>query len=115
MATVAETRHKAGRMLGIVAYGQALPANHDLLLTEAYTQIYNSLKAEGNAIWASTGAVPDGVMPHVAAMMALQVAPDIGVSSERYQIIRLAAQAAPTEIRRLTVLPFAADDLPVDY
>ncbi len=115
MATVDETKHKAGRMLGLVRFGQALAADSDGLLQEAYLQVYGGLKTEGLAIWPSAGPLPNEVMPHVAALMAFSCAPDKGVSSERYSAILAARNVANPEIRRLTTPPNETVDEPTDY
>jgi hypothetical protein len=115
MATVAETKHKAGRMLGVVRMLQALKAEHDALLQEAYDQAYADLDEEGYATWASTGEVPDAVMPHLAALMAFSVCTDLGVSAERYQAILAQRNVAMPNIRRLTTPAHESVDEPTDY
>jgi hypothetical protein len=115
MATVAETKHKAGRMLGVVRYGQSLKPEHDGLLGEAYTQVYADLKEEGYATWASTGTVPDPVMPHLAALMAFTCTTDIGVSAERYEAILANRNVAKPEIRRLVTPAHESIEEPTDY
>jgi hypothetical protein len=115
MATLAETRHKAGRILRIVRYGQALNADDDALLTEAYAQVYAQLKTEGIAVWASTGGVPDSVMPHVAALMAFSVTADKGVPADVYARTLALRNVATPEIRRLTKPMHESLDEPTDY
>jgi hypothetical protein len=115
MATVDETKHKAGRMLGVVRFGQSLNSAHDLLLQEAYEQVYDDLAEEGQAIWASTGDVPRRVMPHVAALMAFSVTTDVGVSGDRYAAILAQRNVAKPEIRRLTTAAHETVNEPADY
>jgi hypothetical protein len=115
MATVSETKHKAGRMLGVVRMNQALKPDHDALLEEAYGQVYDDLKEEGHAIWASTGTIPDSCMPHVAALMAFSVTTDVGVSGERYAAILAQRNVAKPEIRRLVTAAHETVNEPTDY
>lgn len=115
MATVAETKHKAGRMLGVVRMLQSLKPDHDALLQEAYTQAYADLKEEGYATWTSTGAVPDPVMPHLAALMAFSCTTDIGVSGERYAAILANRNVAKPEIKRLVTAAHETVEEPTDY
>lgn len=115
MATVEEVRHKAGRLLGVVRFGQALKSEDDLLLTESYAQVYDALKDEGIAIWASTSDVPDRVAMHMAALMAFNVCDDKGVSPSRYNRILSRRNVAMPEIRRLTQPQHESLDNPVDY
>jgi hypothetical protein len=115
MATVAETKHKAGRMLGVVRMNQALKPEHEAMLAEAYTQAYADLKEEGYATWASTGTVPDAVMPHLAALMAFACATDVGVSGERYTAILAQRNVAKPEIKRLVTAAHESITEPTDY
>ena len=115
MATVEEVRHKAGRILGIVRFGQALKSEDDLLLTESYAQVYDMLKDEGIAVWASTADVPNRVVEHVAALMAFNVCDDKGVSPTRYNRIIARRNVAMPEIRKLTQPKHESLDEVVDY
>ena len=115
MATVAETKHKAGRMLGIARFGQSLKSEHDLLLQESYEQIYDDLDEEGLAIWASTGEVPERVVKHVAALIAFDVADDLGVAGDRYTRILAKRNVAMPEIRRLTTPAHESVEEETDY
>ncbi len=115
MATIEEVRHKAGRLLGVVRYGQALKPEDDLLLTETYAQVYDSLKDEGVAVWASAGPVPDRVSSHVSALMAFEACDDKSVSNARYNRILSRRNVAMPEIRRLTQPSYESLDEPVDY
>jgi len=115
MATIQEVRHKAGRMLGLIRYGQALKSDDDSLLSEAYTQVYDELKTEGLNVWASDGAVPDRVAQHVAALMAFNVCDDKQAPEVmRKRVIERRSIALP-EIRRLTAAPYESLKDPVDY
>lgn len=115
MATIEEVRHKAGRLLGVTRFGQALRAEDDQLLAEAYTQVYDELKDEGLDIWAPSGVVPDKIAPHLAALMAFNVVDDKGVSAERYSRILNQRNIAKPEIRKYATPPYESVDEPADY
>jgi hypothetical protein len=115
MATREEVRHKAGRMLGIVRFGQSLRTEDDSLLSESYTQVYDTLKNKGLAIWASTADLPDRVVPHVGALVAFNVADDKATSTERYNRIVSKRNVAMREIRSLVTPSHESLDKTVDY
>lgn len=115
MATIEDVRHKAGRLLGIVRFGQALKADDDGLLTECYAQVYAKLKNEGIAVWASGGPVPDEAAPHVAALMAFNACDDKSVSTSRYNRILARRNVAMPEIRAATQPAYESLDEPEDF
>lgn len=115
MATLEDTKHKAGRLLGITAYGRALRADDDLLLAESYRQVYDSLDREGIAIWPENGAIPDRCMPHVAALMAFNVATDKAVSAETYSQVLALQNIAKAGIRRETTPKYESYTRAKDY
>ena len=102
-------------MLGIVKKPESLRSEHDTILTEAYDQEYAALKKEGLAIWASSGTVPDAVMPHLAALMAFQVADDLGISNDRYNRILSRRNVAMPEIRAYVTPEYEYTDDPTDF
>lgn len=115
MATVAETKHKAGRLLACVRAGQSLRPEDDTLLQEAYLQVYGDLKTSGDATWASTAELPNEVMPHVAAWMAFLLIPDKGIAGERKALILDLYGIAKPEIKRLVTPAHETVEEPTDY
>ena len=115
MATVAETKHKAGRILGIVKQPESLRSEHDTILTEAYDAVYAQLKEEALAIWSSAGTVPNRVMEHVAALMAFNVADDLGVPNARYQRILARRNVALPNIRKFVTPTHESLEDPEDF
>jgi len=103
MATLAELRDTAAGLLGRHRLGQAIPDSLKVRLDRAYDYVYSDLKDEQLTIWSSTAGttIPDGVAPHVAALMAFEASSDIGVSEERYQRILIKRQLALPGIRKI--------------
>jgi hypothetical protein len=120
MATKAEVRNLVLTGLGVLRLGQD-PQNQDSSSVEtAYDQVYARLKELGLATWASTGEVPDALVPHVRDLVALECATSLyGISNERMNRIMLRAGAsgenAERELRRLTTPRYESADDPCDY
>jgi hypothetical protein len=115
MATLAEVRHIAGELMGIVPYGRAMNAQDDLLLAEVYGQVYAELKSEGIAVWAAANDVPNEVAHHVGALMAFYAAPRKSVDAERYSLISAHRSVAKPEIRRYTTPQYETMSDPVGF
>lgn len=115
MATLEETKHKAGRLLGIVSMNRALKPEDDALLTESYAQVFDDLDEEGIASWPQDGEIPDRCMPHVAALMAFNVVTDKATSPERRAEILALRNVAKPEIRRQVTPASESADEAVDY
>lgn len=104
---------RAGNLLGILRIGQALPADKNLRLEQAYDEVYDQLNSENIAIW--DAEVPDRVVPHVVALMALNACDDVGVSPARYQRIVGKANVALREIRKQAQPEYVSNDDPEDF
>lgn len=119
MATKAETRDRAATLLGRLKIGQALQHQDKVRIEAAYDEVYEDLKDEGLAIWATTASVPAAVVPHVAALMAWNCLDDYGVSDSRYQRILnkvgRRGETAKSEIRRLVTPEYESLDEPTAY
>jgi hypothetical protein len=119
MATKAEVRDRAANDLGILRLGQSLQDQDKTRIESAYSEVYAALKKDGIATWASTGAVPDELVPHVAALVAHNCLNTYPASPERYQRIMNAAgmngAIAKREIRKMVAPDYASPDLPTDY
>lgn len=111
--TKAEIIKRAAYLLGILRIGQALPADKNLRLDEAYEEVYDQLNSENIAIWDTE--VPDRIVPHVVALMALNACDDFGVSPARYQRIVGKANVALREIRKHTQPEYVSNDDPEDF
>ena len=115
MASKADFRDRAANMLGILPFGQSLDHQDKTRIESAYDEVYDDLKDEGLAIWATAGSAPDRLTPHVAALMAANCADDYGVSPARYQRIMGKAAIAKREIRALTIPTYESVRDPVDF
>ena len=115
MATKAEVRDRAAGDLGILMLGQTLAAQHATRITSAYEEVYAQLKKDGLATWASTGEVPDELVPHMSALVADSCVLQYGVSPERHARIKAAALEARREIRKYTSPDYPSMEDAVDY
>lgn len=102
-------------MLGLLRFGQDLQNQDQVRIEAAFDEVYDDLKDEGLAIWASTAAVPTELVPHMAALVAMNCTEDYGVSDSRYQRIAAKAGVAKREIRRLVTPAFESLEEPADY
>ena len=113
MATAAEIRDKAGFMLGVKTLGQALENSVSSDLDDAYTEVYERLRAEDLVNW--TTDIPNDVVSPVVDLVAFARATQYGVSGERYQRIILAAQQAEIRIRRSLQDDYFTDETEAKY
>ncbi len=91
MATKADIRQRVGEDLGLVPMGQALESQHATRIDTAYDEVYARLKEEGLATWASTGSVPDKLVPYVALLIEEKLLISYSVPDARYQRIKAEA------------------------
>ena len=120
MATRAAIRKRAAILLGWTTLNQGIRPEHDTRLSTAYTEIYDKLKDEGTAIWASSSdSVPDRVVPHIVTLMAHTCANEAGISNDRYA--RIMNDAGPggalamREIRSLVTNDYESLEEPADF
>lgn len=117
MGTKAELRNRTAGMLGRNRLGQAMNDALKVRLDEAYDVVYADLKDEQLTIWSSAdGAViPDGVIPHVAALMAFDAIDDVAVSDARLQRIIVKEIRARPAIRRIVAPQYESLEEPEDF
>lgn len=119
MATKAEIRDRAANDLGILRLGQSLQHQDKVRIESAYDEVYEELKDEGLAIWASTAEVPTKLVRHVVALVADNCLSTYGVNEARFARIKLAAgqdgETAKRAIRKNITPEYESTDEPVDY
>jgi hypothetical protein len=115
MATVTAVIDRAANDLGLLRLGQTLQAQDSARITSAYNEIYAQLKKEGIATWASTGTVPDEVVPFLATMMADNCLSTYALSLERYKRIKTDVQGAMRDIRKNTAPIYVSQDEPAGF
>jgi hypothetical protein len=112
--------NRAAQWLGVRRLGQALQADHQARIAAAYAEVYDQLKNEGLAVWASDGEVPDKIVASVAALMAWNCLDTYKVSADLYQRIVNATggeegEIAKAKIRKYTTTPYTSTDSPTDF
>ena len=115
MATVAEVKLRSLRELGVVQVNQAAPPHHNAEMQDSYDEVYAAINEQGLATWTSTAAIPNEVVPHVVALVAMNRIDTYGVSNERYNRLAGKAAGAMIGIRSLVNPPFESLDNPKDY
>lgn len=115
MATKAEVKQSSLELLGVVEIGQSAESQHDTRIGKAYTQVYDDLKDEGLAIWATAGTIPDKIAPHLEALMAYNAMDSYAVSDARAQRITARVAVAKREIRGLITPDYESLEEPDNY
>ena len=114
-----EIRDRAANDLGLLRLGQDLDAQNSTRILAGYDEIYQQLKKDGLAIWASTASVPAEIAPYMIALVALNCVATFGVSDKRVERIVLTAgidgELAKKQIRKIVTADFVSQDEPVDY
>lgn len=115
MATAAEIRNRALRMLGVLSLAQTAESNDVTEVDAYYAEVYADLKDDGLTTWSLAAEVPTELVPHVVALVALHGTETYGPSPARYQRIVAKAAIAKREIRRLVTPAYESVDDPTDY
>lgn len=115
MATKSEVRNRALQALGVIAIGATPQAQDATRVDAGFDEIYADIKNEGLAIWASTAAMPNEIVPHMVALVAWNCVDDYGVSPARYQRLQIAQAAAMPKIRALVVPAYESMENATDY
>ncbi len=112
--TKAQIRDRASEMLGFNPTRQTLESNISTRIEESYDEVYEMLKDDGLAIWASTGSVPTVLVPFVSALVA-QGCISLGTSNERIQLVESKAATAKKMIMRYTTPHYQSQEDAKDY
>ena len=118
--TKAQVRNRVGSdYLGILRLGQSLQPQDDDRISAAYDEVYEQLKKDGLATWASTASVPAAIVPHIVALIAQQCQATYSLSLPRQALLLQTAglngENAKNEIRKLASQDFASQNDPVDF
>jgi len=93
MSTQAEVRQQIGEDLGLVPIGQILEAQDQSKIDKAISAGYKRLKSKGYASWASTGDIPDEVVPYFCLLVEQALLVSYSVPDSRY--VRITTAAGP--------------------
>ena len=118
--TKAQVRNRVGSdYLGILRLGQSLQPQDDDRISDAFDEVYQQLKTDGLATWASTASVPAAIVPHLVALIAQQCQATYSLSLPRQALLiqtaGLNGENAKKEIRKLASQDFASQDMAVDF
>lgn len=119
MATKAEVRQRVGEDLGLVPVGQALESQDQTRIDATYGEVYARLAEKGLAAWASTGEVPERLVPNVCLMMEEKLLTSYSVPESRYLRIKQDAgedgKLALARLAELVVQEYESLDGVADY
>jgi len=101
MATAQQIRQTAAENLGILGEGETMPSYETADLNQAYVEVYAELEALDLAAWDYANNVPDRFAHSVSMLVAESRAVKYQVPNDRYERIKLEAQAAMNKIRKL--------------
>lgn len=118
--TKAQVRDRVGSdYLGILRLGQDLQPQDDTRISDAFDEVYEQLKKDGLATWASTASVPAAIVPHMVVLIAQQCQATYSLSLPRQALILQDAGAngegAKKEIRKLASQDYSSQDEPVGF
>lgn len=109
----------ASDYLGILRLGQPLQAQDDTRISSAYDEVYEQLKDEGLATWASTASVPAAIVPFVVGLVAQQCQGTYSLSLPRQslilQVTGIDGDNAKSRIRKLASASYASQEEAVDF
>lgn len=117
MGTLADVKNRAAGLLGRKRLGQAIETSLDTRLDTAYDVVYDQLKQEALVTWSSASGttIPNGVMSHLAALMALDVTDEIAVSDARLGRIVMKAASAKAGIAEYVTPEYESTTEPEDF
>jgi len=113
--TLAELKKRALQELGVLRLGQDAKAQDSASIEKSYYEIYEALKEQGLATWASAGPIPDKIVPHVVALVAMNRSNTYSISQERLQRIVGMASGAVPGIRALVTPKGGTQEQPDDF
>lgn len=109
---------QVGEELGLVPIGQALEAQDNARISDAYDTVYEILKEKGAATWAST-SVPTKLAHYVKLMIEEKLLTAFSVSEARNARIKAEAgddgTLALAKLLRLAVEAYDSTSEPCDF
>lgn len=114
--TKAQIRDRvANDYLGILQLGQSLQSQDATRIEQAYDEIYEYLKTKQLASWASTGSVPNDLVPYVTSLVAKNCYMTYGVSNDRAARIINDSLLAEKTIRELVTNDEVSSSSPTSF
>lgn len=84
MSTKAEVIQRIGEELGLVPIGQVLEAQDVTRIGQDYSAVYQRIKEDGLASWASEGDIPDKIVPYFCLLVEFNLLLAYSVPESRY-------------------------------
>lgn len=115
MATQQQLKNKAADRLGMRAIGQTLSHAQNQMFQSAYDALYDRLENDGKVAWAKSGDIPDAFLPPISAMLAFELADDVGIAGERFARLQNSAYNAQKDLCALLAKPYVSQSNVTDY
>lgn len=118
MATKAQVRDRVATKLGILILGGILQDKDKTRIESGYDEVYEELKEDGLAVWASTASVPTKLVKYMVDLVSFNCL-DYGVSNDRYNRILFDAgdngEKAKGKMRELISEKYESIEEPTDF
>ena len=101
--------------LGLIQLGETLEHKDSVRILQGIDEVYEYLKTKGLATWASTGSVPNDLIPFFTALVANNCYSAYGLSTERQNKIILDSSTAEASIRELVSNSGTLEEEPTSF
>ena len=105
----------ASDYLGILELGQSLEHKDSVRILQGIDEVYEYLKTKGLATWASTGSVPDDLVPFFNSLVANNCYPAFKLDVNRQNKIILDSRTAESSIRELVSNSGTLEEEPTSF
>lgn len=107
--------NRVAETAGIIEVGGTLESQYDILIENAYDEVYAHLKQKGLAIWRLDGSVPSELVNPVINLIAFQISEVLEISAEKYNRITQKALLAIPAIKERVYPEYEPQDAPTNY
>lgn len=101
--------------LGLIQLGETLEHKDSVRILQGIDEVYEYLKTKGLATWASTGSVPNDLIPFFTALVANNCSSAYSLSVERQNKIISDSATAEASIRELVSNSGTLEEEPTSF
>jgi hypothetical protein len=100
-ATATELAKRVLQRLQVLDSTETPSSEDEQLVEDAYTDLHETLSAEGLVTWDVTDSIPTGAVIPMTAVLAAEVAQEFGIGSTDLNALIMRAEIGRLELRRL--------------